>query len=124
MIRVTSLPIAALLTAAVSSNLHAATVKASNSAGLTAAVGRATAGDVIVLAPGAELGRVTITAKFGRSVTIMSSDPNRPAHLDGMKLDGAQNIIFVRLVIGRDRGNEPDFSKLGRRLISAQPQPH
>jgi len=72
-----------------------------NAQQLQSALGLAIGGDRIVLAPG-DYGSVSITGRnYASMVTIQTSTPSNPAHLDGLFVSRSSNLTFTGLDLGR-----------------------
>lgn len=79
---------------------------------LVAAVTKAKGGDVIVLAEG-DYGLLQFNnAQFETDVTIRSKDPERPARIAGLRMQGPRNVVFEDIEFTRARGNDPAWAKI------------
>ncbi|MBV1692302.1 right-handed parallel beta-helix repeat-containing protein [Novosphingobium sp. G106] len=91
----------------------------STSADLSAASVSAKAGDVISLASGTYSALWLDGLNFSSTVTITSTDPNNPAVLTGLNVQGSSNLAFTNLgLAGQADGKIYDFGVLGSSNIS------
>ncbi len=77
-------------------------IKVSNSAELLEALENASGGEIIKLSPGS-YGDITLKdVNFPSTVTITSADPDNPAELGTVYLDGCSNLTFDQLSFSLD----------------------
>lgn len=111
MLEKAALRVLALTFASLAAPALSATLPAYSATQLSAQLKVAKAGDTIVLAPG-EYGTLSTSASFDRPVTLTSADPRRPAHFEALRLNGAKNLRFVALDLGRDSKGEADWARI------------
>lgn len=80
----------------------------SSAAEFMTAIKKAASGDVIKLQSGSYDNIPLLNFKFPGGVTVTSADPNRPAELTGLRINGSEGLTFKNLILN-DKTPSKDY---------------